>query len=222
VETQPTVKSPTRIAFPMYKTLYSTLYAVWERCVKCLGKTKGGRKLTQSLRSGMYLAGKIDKLEPNTWYFAFETDNSSSNILPWYITLFMKKDSLAHILAFTHIGDEQTIIYNPVFSGLVTHLVNDHADVVAAKLKRGEYDKVVKLIYNKRIRSISHTVPNAVPGCVTFAKNLVGSSDWVFTPLQFYNWLIEKGGMDISQEDAIDILKEEYSDYGEKGRQFIS
>lgn len=118
-------------------------------------------------------------------------------------------DPLTHVMCFTHVGEDRTIIYNPLYSGIVTHVIDEHADFVAAKFKRAGYDKVVKLIYNKQIRNISHSLSNTVPGCVTFAKLLIGSKDWIFTPSQFYHWLLRKGGIEISIEDADAIVKQE-------------
>lgn len=157
----------------------------------------------------MYLADKVDRLTANTYYFAITKQAGTDNILPWYISMFLDlDDGLTHVLILTHLGENKTILYDYLHSGLVTHVIDEHADFVAAKLKRGGCEKVVKLIYNKQIRNISHAIPNCVPGCVTFAKILIGSKDWIFTPTQFYNWLMANGAVEFSYDDATNILME--------------
>lgn len=60
--------------------------------------------------------------------------------------------------------------------------------------------EVVEIVYPVDKTHTLYRLTNFWPGCVTIAKGLLGIAEWVFTPYQFYRWLLENGGEVLTQE----------------------
>jgi hypothetical protein len=58
-----------------------------------------------------------------------------------------------------------------------------------------QYDTVVRINYFVTCANRPHDVSRWYASCVNFCKDLLGLSAWqVFTPAQFYKWLLANGG----------------------------
>lgn len=59
---------------------------------------------------------------------------------------------------------------------------------------------VVRIDYAIDKTPTAHAITNFFPGCVTIAKGILGICDWVFTPWQFYCWLLDHGGVEYTKD----------------------
>lgn len=147
------------------------------------------------------LARQVD--EEVTWYFAFY--KSGRVTLPLWMEWLMK-GQYTHVLAFAQSGNVVTVL-DPIHShtnvGIRRHPLGwEHVlpvDFIALDfiLFGGDVVKITRKVMKSQT---SHDATNYFPGCVTMAKGLLGLSDWVFTPWQFYQWLLENGGVEYTQE----------------------
>lgn len=116
----------------------------------------------------------------------------------------MTRGNFTHVLAFSAVEGLPFIqVIDPVRSftdvRILYHPHGSHIllnpDVIA--LDFSCYGgRVVRLETFVSRRPRSHHLTNWFPGCVTVCKGLIGLADWVFTPWQFYRWLLEHGGVE--------------------------
>jgi hypothetical protein len=141
--------------------------------------------------------------EEVTWYFAFYKSGRIS--LPLWME-FCMRGQYTHVLAFAQSGNVVTVL-DPIHShinvGIRRHPAGwEHVmpvDFIALDFALFGGD-VVKITRNVMKAHTSHDATNYFPGCVTMAKGLLGLSDWIFTPWQFYQWLLENGGVEYTQD----------------------
>ncbi len=132
-----------------------------------------------------------------TWYFAFSRDGQGR--VSWWLDLFMK-GQFTHVLAFSAI-DNHVLVVNPIQSNIEFVLNFNPAgchlpmpvEVIALDFALHGHE-VVKIDYAIDKEPTSHALTNFFPGCVTIAKGILGISDWIFTPWQFHQWLLDHGG----------------------------
>lgn len=114
---------------------------------------------------------------------------------------WLMRGNFSHVLCFSQ-ANNQVVMLDPVQSNMKV-LVHNHphgchlplyAEVIAldCSLNGGT---VVRITMDVDKTPTSHAITNFFPGCVTIAKGLLGVSAWVFTPWQFYVWLLEHGGV---------------------------
>jgi hypothetical protein len=160
--------------------------------------------------SGVYFERLKRQKQERTWYFAFF--KSSQYSLPAWMRWCMR-DNYTHVLAFSQV-DNYVQVVDPVQCNIEVsirihplgreHFL--HADFIALDFMVRGAD-VVKIVYDVDATPTSHTLPNFFPGCVTIAKGLLGISEWIFTPWQFYQWLLENRG-ELLTEERLDMLYE--------------
>lgn len=121
------------------------------------------------------------------------------------------RGNFTHVLAFSKV-DNSVVVINPLHSHTSVDLrmhpegchLELHPDFIALDFA-AHGGTVVKITRDVDQTFTSHAITNFFPGCVTMAKQLLGVAEWVFTPWQFYRWLLENGGELYSPEkqDAI-------------------
>jgi hypothetical protein len=143
------------------------------------------------------------KTELKTWYFAF-FKNPRQRLPAWI--KFCMRENYSHVLAFSQIHNFVQVL-DPVHShldvSLRIHPSGCHlpmpVDFIALDFALHGAE-VVKITYPVDRTPTTITFTNLFPGCVTIAKGLLGISEWVFTPWQFHQWLLENGGELLTKE----------------------
>jgi hypothetical protein len=127
---------------------------------------------------------------------------------------FVCRGGFHHVRFFSQM-DNAVVLLDPVHSGLgvfqFSHPAGPDlpftADLLALDCTlRG--DTVVSITWPVSKESTSHHITNCFPGCVTLAKSVLGIADWVFTPSQFYRWLLENGGEEYTDARCDAIMRE--------------
>jgi len=124
---------------------------------------------------------------------------------------WLMRGNFTHVVAFAQVGNFVQVL-DPIASRievqLRVHPLGCHqplpADIVAIDfIAHGA--EVVKISYPVDETLTSHDITNFFPGCVTICKGLLGVAEWVFTPWQFYQWLLGNGGepLDKVRQDRI-------------------
>jgi hypothetical protein len=120
------------------------------------------------------------------------------------------RGGFVHVLAFAQV-DNWVQVIDPVATHVQIELrrAQDPAVIIPAELIALDFayhgGTVVRIDFPISRTLTSHHLTNWFPGCVTLAKNLLGVAEWVFTPNQFYHWLLENGGQALSTEDYLEI-----------------
>jgi hypothetical protein len=155
------------------------------------------------------------KIEWKTWYFVFVKE--PPNQLTWWQRLFVGK-SFSHVFAFSQVGPCVQILESTSYALEVMlwhHPDGMHlslgADAVAAQFSVLG-DTVLKIHYPvSRLKTV-FSLANFSPGCVNISKNLLGIDDWVFTPNQFCQWLLENGA-ELYHDEKINQILDELAGY---------
>ena len=151
------------------------------------------------------------RFDERDWYFAFF--ESSRRELPWYLFDFLKP-GFKHVIAFSSTGLD-VVVLDPIAKYLDVQVRSNPAgrhlscppDYIAADFFLNGASKVLKIRWKSLHTFTSHNVCNSYPGCVTLMKTLLGVANFVLTPWQFYNWLLENGGEEYTHEIVSDIVK---------------
>ena len=126
---------------------------------------------------------------------------------------WLMRGNFTHVLAFSKVDNFVQVI-DPIHShtevGLRMHPMGPahelHPDFIALDFALNG-GTVVKITVHIDACHHSHSITNFFPGCVTLCKGLIGLSEWVFTPYQFYGWLLENGGEEYTPEKQDMILQ---------------
>lgn len=125
------------------------------------------------------------------------------------------RGNFSHVLAFSQV-DNYVVVLDPVHSHLDVSLrIHPHGpektlpvDVIALDFALHDNAEIVKIEYPVDKTFTSHAITNHFPGCVTLCKGLLGVAEWVFTPWQFYQWLLENGGEPFTKEKQEALITE--------------
>lgn len=120
-----------------------------------------------------------------------------------------------HVISFSQV-DQFVQVLDPIHTHLAVSL-RIHPEGVAHCLPvevialdfAAHGAEIVRITYPVDGVSTSHHLTNWFPGCVTIAKAVLGVADWVFTPGQWRDWLLEHGGEvfgEAAQAEAMDVL----------------
>lgn len=150
------------------------------------------------------------KVETKDWYFAFFDSNDRE--LPWYLSDVLKP-GYKHVLAFSSTNNDVLVI-DPIARFVDIQLRSNPMgrnyscppDFIAADFFLNGATKVLKIRWNADHAFTSHDISNCYPGCVTLMKSLLGVAVWVFTPWQFYNWLLDNGAEEYTHEIVSGIV----------------
>lgn len=122
------------------------------------------------------------------------------------------RGNYTHVAAFSQIGNFVQVI-DPIASKIEVQL-RVHplgpeavlsADIIAIDfIAHGA--TVIKIDYDVDETLTSHHITNFFPGCVTICKGLLGVAEWVFTPWQFKQWLMDNGGELLDKDKQAQIL----------------
>lgn len=164
-------------------------YLAWGRADRYYKKLQGKKKMV-------------------SWYFAFYKNDGWEPA--WWLRL-LNPGKYQHVVAFSQC-DNLVAVIDPRESNteilMHRHPEGYHlplsADAIALDCCLRGAD-VVKIEYAIDKTPAAHSITNFFPGCVTIAKGVLGISDWVFTPWQFYCWLLDHGGIEYTsdKQDAI-------------------
>lgn len=144
-----------------------------------------------------------------TWYFAFS--NTGPNLLPGWVA-WVTRGGFRHVRCFSQV-DNHVLVVDPSYHRLELHIFSHPrgagwplpADLLALDCHaRGE--TLVRITWPSTHDITMHHITNWFPGCVTVAKSVLGIADWVFTPSQFYQWLLSNGGELFTQERRDSVM----------------
>lgn len=148
-----------------------------------------------------------------TWYFAFFRSGGRTQLPGWMN--FCIGSGYTHVISFSQV-DNCVQVLDPIHTHLAVSLrIHPLGPAHALPVELIALDfaaygaEVLRITYPTNALSTSHHLTNWVPGCVTVAKALLGVAEWVFTPSQWREWLLENGGEvfdEAQQAEAMDAM----------------
>ena len=145
--------------------------------------------------------------EPREFYFVF---TKGPRYMPWYLRNRLKP-GFGHVMALGQQGI-YGILYDLCHKGFSNKFLKNPKGepyvypvefMVAALYRDGA--KVIRIEWELDARPTLYHITNFFPGCVTFAKQLLGVALWVFTPYQFYQWLLANGGEEWGDTEVSEV-----------------
>jgi hypothetical protein len=141
------------------------------------------------------------------WYFVFQQDDG---YLPWWARTFLS-ENYGHVFAISQAGPVTTEVNSKHSKLHIDVRYNEdntplNVDMLAIAYKMEGYI-VVRWdgYYTKDFTS--HHWTNFCAGCVTVCKGLIGIAEPIFTPYQFFRYLVYNGGIVLTQEIVTEYIQ---------------